>query len=89
MSAAFLTAPKLPEVFFDKTVRLCEPVLIQVNETIEATKLQPLTKDSMEQQRSTDDEQGGLTNNGELETCDGQLLLIQHQPRLRTYLTVL
>ena len=30
-----------------------------------------------------------LTNNGELETCDGQLLLIQHQPRLRTYLTVL
>ena len=25
-----------------------------------------------------------LTNNGELETCDGQLLLIQHQPRLRT-----
>ena len=30
-----------------------------------------------------------LTNNGELETCDGQLLLIPHQPRLRTYLTVL
>ena len=30
-----------------------------------------------------------LTNNGELDTCDGQLLLIQHQPRLRTYLTVL
>ena len=30
-----------------------------------------------------------LTNNGELETCDRQLLLIQHQPRLRTYLTVL
>ena len=30
-----------------------------------------------------------LTNNGELETCDGQLLLIQHQPRLRIYLTVL
>ena len=27
-----------------------------------------------------------LTNNGELETYDGQLLLIQHQPRLRTYL---
>ena len=30
-----------------------------------------------------------LTNNGELETCDGQRLLIQHQPRLKTYLTVL
>ena len=30
-----------------------------------------------------------LTNNRELETCDGQFLLIQHQPRLRTYLTVL
>ena len=30
-----------------------------------------------------------LTNNGELETYDGQLLLIQHQPRLRIYLTVL
>ena len=30
-----------------------------------------------------------LTNNGELETCDRQLLLIQHQPRLRTHLTVL
>ena len=29
-----------------------------------------------------------LTNNGELETCDRQLL-IQHQPRLRTYLTIL
>ena len=30
-----------------------------------------------------------MTNNGELETCDRQLLLIQHQPRLRTYLTIL
>ena len=70
MSAAFLTAPKLPEVFCDKTVRPCEPVfrtwethfldIIQVNETIEATKLQPLTKDSIEQQRSADGEQGGL-----------------------------
>ena len=29
-----------------------------------------------------------LTNNGELETCDRQLLLIQHQTSLRTYLTV-
>ena len=34
-------------------------------------------------------EETHLTNNGELETCEGQLLLIQHQPRLRTYLTVL
>ena len=30
-----------------------------------------------------------LSNNGELETCDRQLFLIQHQPHLRTYLTVL
>ena len=30
-----------------------------------------------------------LTDNGELKTGDGQLLLIQHQLRLRTYLTVL
>ena len=30
-----------------------------------------------------------LTNNGELETCDRHLLPIQHQPRLRTYVTVL
>ena len=65
MSAAFLTAPKLPEVFCDKTVRPCEPVsvncpsepeklhcldIIQINEAIEATKLQPLTKDSRGQQ---------------------------------------
>ena len=75
MSAAFLTAPKLPEVFCDKTVPPCEPVtvncpsepeklrcldIIQINEAIEATKLQPLTKDSKEQQRSADGEQGGL-----------------------------
>ena len=76
MSAAFLTAPKLPEVFCDKTVRRpCEPVsvnclsepeklhcldTIQINEGIEATKLQPLTKDSMKQQRSAVGEQGGL-----------------------------
>ena len=33
---------------------------IQINEAIEATKLQPLTKDSMEQQRSADGEQEGL-----------------------------
>ena len=72
MSAAFLTARKLPEVFSDKTVRSREPVsvncpsepeklhcldIIQINEAIEATKLQPLTKDSMEQQRSADGEQ--------------------------------
>ena len=71
MSAAVLTAPKLPEVFCDKTMRLCEPVsahypsepeklycldIIQINEAIEATKLQPLTKDSMEQLRSADGE---------------------------------
>ena len=75
MSRAFLTAPKLPEVFYDKTVRHCEPVsvncpsepeklhcldIIRINEAIEATKLQPLTKDSMEQQRSADGEQEGL-----------------------------
>ena len=57
VSAAFLTAPKLPDVFCDKTVRLCEPVSVncpsepeklhcldttQINEAIEATKLQPL-----------------------------------------------
>ena len=57
VSAAFLTAPKLPDVFCDKTVRLCEPVSVnflsepeklhcldttQINEVIEATKLQSL-----------------------------------------------
>ena len=65
MSAAYLTAPKLPDVFFDKTVRPCEPVslncpsepeklhcldITQINEAIEATKLQPLSQDSMKQQ---------------------------------------
>ena len=75
MSAAFLTAPKLPEVFCGRNVRPCEPLsinypsepeklhcfdIIQINEAFEATKLQPLTKDSMEQQRSADGEQGGL-----------------------------
>ena len=70
MSAAFLTAPKLPEVFCDRNVRPCEPVsepeklhcldIIQINEVFEATKLQPLTKHSMEQQKSADGEQGGL-----------------------------
>ena len=77
MSAAFLAATKLPEVFCDKTVRLCEPVsvncppepeklhclvihVIQINEAIEATRLQPLTQDSMEQQRSADGDQVGL-----------------------------
>ena len=34
--------------------------IIQINEAFEATKLQPLTKHSMEQQRSADGEQGGL-----------------------------
>ena len=29
-----------------------------------------------------------LTNNGELETCDSQLLQILHQSRLKTYLKV-
>ena len=29
-----------------------------------------------------------LTNNGELDTCDRQLRPIQHQPLLRTYLTL-
>ena len=75
MSATFLTAPKLPEVFCDRNVRPCEPVfvncpsepeklhcldIIQINEAFESTKLQPLTKHSMEQQRSADREQGGL-----------------------------
>ena len=77
MSAAFLTAPKPPEVFCDRNMRPCEPVsvncptepeklycldniIIQINEAFEATKLQPLTKHSMEQQRSADGEQGGL-----------------------------
>ena len=65
LSAAFLTAPKLADVFCDKTVRPCEPVSVkcpsepekldcfnitQINEAIEATKLQPLSQDSMEQQ---------------------------------------
>ena len=54
-------------------LRLCEPVFrvsfnlfvlssIQINETIEATKLQLLTKDSMEQQWSADGEQSRLVN---------------------------
>ena len=75
MSVAFLTAPKLPEVFCDRNVRPCEPVsfncpsepeklhcldIIQINEAFEATKLQSLTKHSTEQQRSVDGEQGGL-----------------------------
>ena len=65
VSAAFLTSPKLPDVFCDKTVRLCEPVSVncpsepeklhcldisQINEAIEAIKLQPLSQDSMKQQ---------------------------------------
>ena len=58
VSADFLTAPKLPDVFRDKTVRPCEPESVnfpsepeklhclditQINEAIEATKLQPLS----------------------------------------------
>ena len=57
MSEAFLTAPKLTEVFCDRNVRPCEPVsvncpsepeklncldIIQIHEAFEATKLQPL-----------------------------------------------
>ena len=86
--------------------------ITQINEAIEATKLQPLSQDSMEHQtvskeacksslkaalsqeihsyiKNANHSIENLTNNGELETCDGQLLLIQHQPRLRIYLTVL
>ena len=64
---AFLAAAKLPYVFNDKTVRPCEPVSVncpsepeklrplfrstQINEAIEATKLQPLPQDRMEQQK--------------------------------------
>ena len=58
MSAAFLTAPELPEVFCDRNVWPCEPLsincpskpenlhcfnIIQINEAFEATKLQPAT----------------------------------------------
>ena len=64
VSAAFLTAPKLPDVFCDKTVRLeavyvncpSEPEklhcldITQTNEAIEVTKLQPLSQVSMKQQ---------------------------------------
>ena len=114
VSAAFLTAPKVPDVVFcDKTVRSCEPVSVncppeheklhclditQINEAIEATNFQPLSQDSIEQQTVTKEARKlslkaalseefhsqiknanhsieNLTNNGELETCDGQLLL--------------
>lgn len=69
-----------------------------MNEAIEATKLQPLSQDSMEQQtvskeacklslraalsqefhshiKNANHSIENLTDNGELETCDGQLLL--------------
>ena len=110
VSVAFFTAPKLPDVFCDKTVRPCEHVSVncpyepeklhcldttQINEAIEATKLQPLSQDSLEQQTASKEASlkaalseefhsciqnanhsiENLTNNGELETCDGQLLL--------------
>ena len=67
-SAAFLTAPKVPDFFCDKTVRPCEPVSVncpsepeklhclditQINEAIEATNFQPLSQDSIEQQTVT------------------------------------
>ena len=112
-SAAFLTAPKVPDFFCDKTVRPCEPVSVncpsepeklhclditQINEAIEATNFQPLSQDSIEQQTVTKEARKlswkaalsqefdsyiknanhsieNLTNNGELETCDGQVLL--------------
>ena len=130
MSAAVLTAPKLPEVFCDRNVRPCEPVsvncpsepeklhclgLIQINESSRPinSNHSPNTAWSSRGQQTVSKEAcelflkvalfqefhsyfknanhsiENLTNNGELETCDRQLLLIQHQPRLRTYLTVL
>ena len=107
--AAFLTAPKLPDVFCDDTVRPCEPVSVNCPSEpekldclditqIEATKFQPLSQDSMEQQtvskeacklslkaalaqefhsyiKNANRSIENLTDNGELETCDGQLLL--------------
>ena len=112
-SVAFLTAPKLPDVFCVKTVPPCEPVSVncpsepgkldclditQINEAIKATKLQPLSQDSMEQQtvskeacklflkaapaqefhsyiKNANHSIENLTDNDQLETCDGQLLL--------------
>ena len=112
-SAAFLTAPKLPDVFCDKTVQPCEPVSVncpsepeklhclditQINEASEATKLQPLSQDSIEQQtvskeacklslkaalaqefhfyiKNANHSIENLTDNGQLETCDRQLLV--------------
>ena len=106
----FFAAPKLPDVFCDKTVRPCEPVSVncpyepeklhcldttRINEAIEATKLQPLSQDSLEQQTASKEVSlkaalseefhsciqnanhsiENLTYNGELETCDGKLLL--------------
>ena len=70
VSAAFFTAPKLLDVFCNKTVRLCEPVSVNclskpeklhcldithINEAIEATKLQPLSQDTMKQQTMSKD----------------------------------
>ena len=113
VSAAFLTAPKLADGFCDETVRPREPVsfncpsepeklqcldITKINEVIEATKLQPLSQDSMEQQtvskeacksslkaalsqefhsfiKNASHSIENLTDNAELETCDGQLLL--------------
>ena len=109
VSAAFLTAPKLPDVFCDKTVpvsvnfpsqheKLHRLDKTQINEAVEATELQPLSQDSMKQQtvskeacklslkaaltqefhsyiKNANNSIENLTDNGELETCGGQLLL--------------
>ena len=108
-SSAFLTAPKLPDVFCDKTVHLRElsfrtwetPLLgYNTNKrSYRGHKLQPLSQECMEQQtmskgacksslkatlsqkfhsayiKSANHSIENLTDNGELETCDGQLLL--------------
>ena len=113
VSAASSTAPKLADYFCDETVRPRDTVsfncpsvpeklqcldITQINEAIEATKLQPLSQDSMEQQtvskeacksslqaalsqefhsyiKNASHSIENLTDNAELETCDGQLLL--------------
>ena len=68
--------------------RTCETLdLTQINEAIEATKLEPLSQQRMEQQTVSKEscklslkaalsqEIHSYINNGELETCDRQLLL--------------
>ena len=127
MSAAFLTAPKLPEVFCDRNVRPCEPVsvncpsepeklrcldIIQINEAFEATKLQPNTAWSSRGQQMVSKEAcklflkealfqefhsyikngnhsiENLTDNGELETCDGQLASTSLENLLNSTLSI-